>query len=283
LKYDLHSHSTASDGELPPAELVRRAHDMGVDVLALTDHDVLDGIPEARLAATRLGLILVAGVEISVSWEGRLIHVVGLGVDIAEERLKAGLEGLRAQRRERALEIARRLEKLGIGGAYEGTLALAQGQVVSRSHFARYLVAQGHGRDVRATFKHYLGRGKAAYVPCQWATLEEALGWIHAAGGQAVVAHPARYQMGRRLFEAFLEDFVAAGGCGLEVVSSSHTPKECRAMAAWAERFGLYASAGSDFHGAAAGWAELGKIPPLPRGCVPIWQDWRLVRQVAEA
>ena len=283
MKYDLHCHSTASDGELAPAEVVRRAHEMGVDVLALTDHDVLEGIPEASRAAARLGLVLVPGVEISVAGEGRLIHIVGLGIDITAPALTAGLEDLRDRRHQRAREIARRLERQGIHGAYEGTLALARGAVVSRSHFARYLVAQGHGRDVRATFKHYLGRGKSAYVPCQWATLEQALGWIRDAGGQAVVAHPARYQMGRRLFEAFLKDFVAAGGCAIEVVSSSHNPKECRAMADWAQRFGLYASAGSDFHGAAAGWAELGRIPPLPKGCLPIWRDWRLDKAAGEA
>ncbi len=276
MKYDLHSHSTASDGQLSPARLVERAHARGVDVLALTDHDVLDGLPEAQHAAARLGLILVPGVEISVTWEERLIHILGLGIDPDNPQLQAGLAGLRELRRHRAREIGRRLERLGIGGAYEGALALAGGEVLSRSHFARFLVAEGLGRDFKTVFRRYLGRGKPAYVSCRWAALEEAVAWIRAAGGQAVVAHPARYQMGRRLFERFLQAFTAAGGCGIEVVSSSHDHKDCRTMAAWAQRFGLYASAGSDFHGVADGWAELGRIPALPSGCRPIWQDWEL-------
>ncbi|HHH36114.1 MAG TPA: PHP domain-containing protein [Gammaproteobacteria bacterium] len=274
--YDLHSHSTASDGELAPGQLVRRARARGVDVLALTDHDTLEGLSEARTAASELGLVLVAGVEISVTWEGRLIHVVGLGVDPQTPSLQAGLATLRDIRRRRAVEIGRRLAALDIEGAYEGALALARGKVVSRSHFARHLLSRGYGRDFKGVFKRYLGRGCPAYVPCRWAALGEAVRWIREAGGQAVVAHPARYRMGRRLLQAFLEDFTAAGGCGIEVSSSSHTPGECREMARWAARFGLYASAGSDFHGIGKGWAELGRMPPLPAECTPIWQDWPL-------
>ncbi len=274
--YDLHSHSTASDGELAPGQLVRRARAKGVDVLALTDHDAVDGLPEARAAALGVGLVLVAGVEISVTWEGRLIHIVGLGVDPEDRRLQNGLAAACPQFRERAVEIGRRLEALGIEGAYEGALALAKGTVVSRSHFARYLLARGHGRDFKRVFKRYLGRGRPGYVPCRWAALEEAVGWIRDAGGQAVVAHPARYKMGQRLFQAFLEDFTAAGGCAIEVASASHSPRDCRDMARWAARYGLYASAGSDFHGTSDGWAELGRMPSLPEGCRPIWQDWCL-------
>lgn len=281
MNYDLHSHSTASDGRLSPAQVVHRAHAQGVDVLALTDHDVLDGLAEARQAAAALGLILVPGVEISVTWEGRLIHILGLGIDPGDKGLQAGLAGLRVRRQWRAREIGRRLERLGVAGAYEGALALAGGSVLSRSHFAHYLVAQGLGRDFKTVFKRYLGRGKPAYVSCTWAALAEAVGWIKGAGGQAVVAHPARYQMGRRLFEAFLREFSAAGGCGIEVVSGSHTPKDCQMMAGWAQRFGLLASAGSDFHGVADSWADLGRIPPLPPGCTPVWQDWCLDEMTA--
>ena len=278
LNYDLHSHSTASDGALSPAELVRRARACGVDVLALTDHDVVDGIAEARREAAALGLVLVPGVEISVTWEGCLIHVLGLGIDPDDAVLQEGLQVLRQRRRQRALEIGRRLERLGIPGAYEGALALAGGDVLSRSHFARYLVAQGFGSDFSKVFERYLGRGKPAYVPYEWAALQEAVHWIRSAGGQAVVAHPARYRMGARTFSAFLEAFVDAGGCGLEVVSSSHTPKDCRSMARWARRFGLRASLGSDFHGPGEGAAELGSVAPLPPECEPIWVDWDLKR-----
>lgn len=276
LCYDLHSHSTASDGELTPAELVQRACAQGVDVLALTDHDVLDGLSEAMLASQPLGLILIPGVEISVSWQGRLVHIVGLGVNAANQRLQQGLMELRAKRLVRATEIGRRLEALGIAGAAEGARQKSQGQVISRSHFARFLVEQGFARDFKAAFKRYLGQGKAAFVPCEWAGLDEAVAWIQGAGGQAVIAHPARYAMSRRLLCAFLEEFKALGGDGIEVVSSSHSHQEIMAMSAYAQQFGLLASAGSDFHSPASTWAELGRIPALPEDCAPIWTNWQL-------
>lgn len=276
LCYDLHSHSTASDGELTPAELVHRASARGVDVLGLTDHDVLDGLAEAVLTASRLGLILVPGVEISVSWQGRLVHIVGLGLDAGNQPLQQGLMGLRAKRRIRAAEIARRLEHLGIPGAAEGARQESRGSVVSRSHFARFLVKRGFAKDFKTAFKRYLGHGKAAFVPCEWAGLEEAVAWIRGAGGQAVVAHPARYQMSRRLLQAFLAEFRQLGGCGMEVASSSHSHQETAAMAAHARQFGLLASVGSDFHSPMGSWAELGKFPALPEHCVPIWKNWQL-------
>ncbi len=276
LCYDLHSHSTASDGELTPTELVHRACARGVDVLGLTDHDVLDGLSEAVLAASRLGLILVPGVEISVSWQGRLVHIVGLGIDASNQRLQQGLMELRAKRRIRAAEISRRLERLGIPGAAEGAQLISRGDVLSRSHFARFLVKQGFARDFKAAFKRYLGHGKAAFVPCEWSRLGEAVGWIKGAGGQAVVAHPARYQMSRRLLQEFLAEFRQLGGCGIEVVSSSHSHQETTTMAAYAQQFGLLASAGSDFHTPTSSWAELGRFPALPERCVPIWKNWQL-------
>ena len=285
LIYDLHSHSTASDGVLEPAELVKRARDKGVGVLALTDHDVLDGIAEALSAATRYGLVLVPGVEISVTWRRRVIHVLGLNIDPENAELRQGLEGLAEKRRWRTAELGRRLERLGITGAHEGAARLTQGRVVSRTHFARFLVEEGHVRDFKAAFKRYLGQGKRAYVECEWASLEEAVSWIRGADGQAVIAHPARYRLGRRLFTELLEAFKAAGGMGLEVVSSSHSGQENLAMAAWARQFGLLASAGSDFHEPSGSWSELGGMAALPVNCIPVWHDWGLEglysRQVA--
>ncbi len=285
LIYDLHSHSTASDGVLEPAELVQRARDKGVDVLALTDHDVLDGIAEARAAADRLGVVLVPGVEVSVTWRGRVIHVLGLGVDTMNPPLRQGLEGLAEKRRWRTAELGRRLEELGIDGAAEGAARLTRGRVVSRTHFARYLVEAGYVRDFKAAFKRYLGRGRRAYVSCEWALLEEAVTWIRAAGGQAVIAHPARYRLGRGLFTELLEAFKNAGGTGLEVISSSHSRRENLVMAAQARRYGLLASVGSDFHEPAGSWCELGSVAALPGDCIPIWRDWGLedmpLRQVA--
>ncbi len=285
LIYDLHSHSTASDGVLEPAELVKRARDKGVGVLALTDHDVLDGIAEARGAAARWGLVLVPGVEISVTWRRRVIHVLGLNIDPENAALRQGLEGLAEKRRWRTAELGRRLEQLGITGAREGAARLTRGRVVSRTHFARFLVEEGHVRDFKSAFKRYLGQGKRAYVACEWASLEEAVSWIRGASGQAVIAHPARYRLGRGLFTELLEAFKAAGGTGLEVVSSSHSGQENLVMAAWARQFGLLASAGSDFHEPSGSWSELGGMAALPANCIPVWHDWGLEdtypRQVA--
>ncbi len=280
--YDLHSHSTASDGVLEPAELVKRAHQMGVGVLALTDHDVLDGIAEASRAAAACGLVLVPGVEISVTWRRRVIHVLGLNVDVENPVLLQGLQTLTEKRHWRTAELGRRLEKLGIAGAHEGAARLTRGRIVSRTHFARYLVEQGHVRDFKAAFKRYLGQGKKAYVNCEWASLEDAVAWIREAGGQAVIAHPARYRLGRALFAELLEAFKAAGGEGMEVVSSSHSHQENLTMATFARQFDLLASAGSDFHEPTGNWAELGGTAALPGHCVPIWHDWELEEPIQQ-
>ncbi len=283
LCYDLHSHSNASDGVLEPAELVKRAHSMGVNVLALTDHDVLDGIEEARNTAIPLGLVLVPGVEISVSWRRRVIHVIGLNIDVENSALLQGLTGLCEKRQWRTIELGKRLEKVGIMGAHKGAVGLSKGRIVSRTHFARYMVDQGYVRDFKAAFKRYLGQGKKAYVDCEWATLEEAVGWIIDAGGQAVIAHPARYKMGRGLFNEFLSIFKASGGCGIEVISSSHSQQEIMTMAGYAQQYELLASVGSDFHEPTGRWAELGRMAVLPSHCVPIWQGWEQAQRVRRA
>ncbi|HEB96921.1 MAG TPA: PHP domain-containing protein [Sedimenticola thiotaurini] len=274
LRYDLHTHSTASDGTLTPAQLVDRAAAAGVDVLALTDHDTTAGVREAEQEAERRGMALVAGVEISVSWGPQVIHLVGLGVDPLNEPLQAGLAGLRRFREWRAQEIGRRLQKKGIPGAYEGAAALCRGQLVSRTHFARFLVEQGHAGDVRQVFQHFLVRGKPGYVPGEWAPLEQAVGWILDAGGQAVVAHPARYPLNRGRLRRLLGEFREAGGSALEVISGSHSRDDAFTMARHARDFGLHASAGSDYHGPENPWIELGRLPPLPEGVRPIWHDW---------
>ncbi len=272
--YDLHSHSTASDGVLSPAALVRLAAENGVDVLALTDHDSTDGHAEAAAAADEVGIHFVPGIEISVSWRKRLIHVVGLGVDGNFTELQEGLVHLRIKRQQRAEAIGARFEKIGMPDVYAGACALAGG-VVGRLHFAMYLVEQGEARDIQQAFKKYLLKGKRCYVPCEWASLEDALGWIHGAGGQAVVAHPARYKMSRTLFREFLVDFKALGGAALEVACSSHSAEEARLMAGYADELGLLASVGSDFHSPHNSWAKLGQLHPLPDGCQPVWHDWK--------
>ncbi|MET0065638.1 MAG: PHP domain-containing protein [Candidatus Thiodiazotropha sp.] len=272
--YDLHSHSTASDGTLNPRDLVLRAAGAGVHVLALTDHDTTAGVAEAGAAAGGCGLTLIPGVEISVSWEGYTVHLVGLNVDPENSRLQEGLAGLRAFREWRAVEIGRRLQQAGIPGAYDGACGFAEGNLVSRTHFARFLVQCGAAKDERAVFKRFLIQGRPGHVPGNWAPLEQAVSWIHAAGGQAVIAHPARYSMTRTKLRRLLKNFVALDGDAIEVVSGSHSRDDYLTMARHASDFGLRASAGSDFHTPDNPWIELGCLPSLPDGCRPVWEDW---------
>jgi predicted metal-dependent phosphoesterase TrpH len=277
--YDLHSHSWVSDGTLSPAELVARAHAAGVDVLALTDHDDTAGLEEAGAAASRLGVQLVPGAEISVTWERMTVHVVGLGIDARTEALSAGLARLREFRHWRAQEIGRRLERHGIGGAFEGARALARGQSVSRTHFARFLAESGHAKDTREAFRRLLRSGRPGHVPGRWAALEEAVGWIRGAGGAAVLAHPARYGLTATRLRRLCGEFVECGGAALEVVSGSYSVDDCHTMARYARNFELAASVGSDYHGPENPWVELGRLRPLPEGCRPIWEAWPLAPQ----
>ncbi len=273
-RYDLHTHSTASDGSLTPTELTRCAHAAGVRAMALTDHDTLEGLHEAARSASALGMDFVPGVEVSVSWQGLTVHIVGLGVDRDDPVLKRGLAGLREFRDWRAEEIGRRLARHGIAGAFDGARALASGGLISRTHFARFLVAQGHAADVRAVFRRFLVAGKPGFVNGQWAELDDAVRWIHQAGGQAVIAHPARYNATRTKLRRLIGEFAEVGGEGLEVVSGSHSRDDYFNMARHAREVGLLASAGSDYHGPEHPWIRLGRLPALPHGCRPIWKDW---------
>ncbi len=277
-RYDLHSHSLASDGTLTPAALVQAAHAAGIGVLALTDHDTTDGIREAADAAQALGLRLVQGAELSVTWQAQTVHVLGLGLDTENAALQAGLAQLRDSRDLRAEEIGRRLARAGIGGAWTGARALAQGRIVSRTHFAHFLVAQGHAASVRDVFRRFLVNNKPGYVSGQWASLEDALAWIRAAGGIAVIAHPARYGMTASKLRRLIGEFRELGGIGMEVVSGSHTRDNIDTMAALCRNERLLASCGSDYHGPENCWIRLGELPDLPEGCKPVWQSeqWRL-------
>ena len=274
LQYDLHSHSKASDGTLTAPELVQRAHAAGVDVLALTDHDSLDGLAEARAAAAALPLHLIAGVEVSVTWKGQTVHVLGLNLNPDDATLRAGLDSLQAFRDWRAEEIGRRLDKAGIADAYAGARRLASGRIVSRTHFAHFLVEQGRARSVREVFKKFLVNNKPGYVPGQWAALDETVAWIRGAGGDAVVAHPARYRLTGSKLRRLLTEFKEYGGVGMEVVSGSHTTEDMHRMAGVARALDLRASRGSDYHGPENPWVDLGRLPNLPEGCVPVWQAW---------
>lgn len=275
MSFDLHCHSTASDGALPPADVVSRAASQGVATLALTDHDSVAGLAEAAAAAKEAGIEAVAGVEISVTWEGRTVHVIGLHVDPAHPGLDAGLRGVRAGRETRAAAMAASLAAAGVPGALEGAYAFAgQREMIGRTHFARFLVRAGRAASVAAVFRKYLVPGKPGFVKHEWASLADAVGWIRAAGGQAVVAHPGRYDMGRERMARLLGEFRDLGGAGIEVIAGSHTPGMVPRFADLAVEFGLGASVGSDFHAPGEGGRELGRLAALPAHCTPIWNGW---------
>lgn len=273
--FDLHCHSSASDGVLTPAAVVRRAAANGVNVLALTDHDDLTGLAEAEATAQQCGIRLVPGVEISITWGGITVHIVGLGIDPASDALARGLEHVRASRARRAERIAAEFDALGISGTLEGAYSYAGNpNLVGRAHFARFLVGQGVARDVKSVFHRYLVAGKPAYVPHEWAALADAVTWIRASGGRAVVAHPGRYRLTREELRRFLAEFMAAGGESIEVVTGSHTRAQYHEFAQLAREFGFLASRGSDFHGPDESEIDLGQLPLLPADLKPVWYDW---------
>lgn len=275
LSFDLHSHSTRSDGLLTPAELVARAAERGVRALALTDHDEVGGLHEARTRAAQVGITLIDGVEISVTWGDQTLHVVGLHIDPKNAELTAGLEQIRSGREHRAARIASELEQAGIDDSLAGARSYAANpDLVSRTHFARFLVERGHARDVQTVFRKYLATGKPGYVPHQWASLEQAVHWIKASGGIAVLAHPGRYKLDNLQRDALLANFAELGGAAVEVVTGSHTADQFVTWAHHTQRFGLFASAGSDFHGPGESRRDLGELPELPAGCTPVWNQF---------
>lgn len=275
---DLHCHSTVSDGLLAPAAVVGRAAANGVDLLALTDHDEIGGLAEASATAAALGLRFVTGVEISVSWgDDQTVHIVGLNFDSSNQTLRAGLERVRSGRDARAVLMAEELAKAGIDGAYEGALKyVGNPALISRSHFARYIVERGFAPDVKTVFEHWLAKGKPGYVSHAWAGLAEAVGWIRGAGGIAVIAHPGRYRLSADERRELYREFKACGGVGIEVVSGSASEAEMREFAAVAREFGFLASRASDFHGPDESYADLGRLPALPEGLEPVWSAWEL-------
>ena len=275
LNIDLHCHSTASDGLLTPTQLLEHAAAQGVAVLALTDHDNVTGLDEARRTAIEKNITLINGVEISANWRGQTLHIVGLGIDPEYPQLAQGLASIREGRMVRASEIAAQLDKFGIHGSFEGARGNAgEGQLVGRLHFARFLVQQGYAKDVRSVFKKYLVKGKPGYAPHQWVPLGNAIDWIRNSGGRAVIAHPGRYKLGKGALDELLLEFRTLGGEAIEVVTASHTPEQSLLFARHSQRLDLLASRGSDFHGPGESYFDLGRMPPLPDGCKPVWHDW---------
>ncbi len=269
---DLHCHSTYSDGTLTPEQLLARAAERGVKVLALTDHDETSGLLAAHAAAERHGIQLIDGVEISVTWRGQTLHILGLGIDTESAGIKEGLAETRAGRHRRAQKIAEALAECGIPGAMEGARQFAGNpDIIGRTHFARFMVQQGAVKDIKTAFKRYLIGGQPCYVPHQWATLKDAVSWITGSGGIAAIAHPGRYTLDNQQLRELLTEFRELGGEAIEVVSGSHTPQQHATFAAYAHEYGFMASAGSDFHSPQESRYDLGKLPALPAGCVPVW------------
>ena len=274
LNADLHCHSTVSDGTLEPEALAARAKAGGVELWALTDHDEVGGLQRARAAALQEGLAWLAGCEISVSFAGVTVHIVGLGFDADDAALKAGLAKTRGGREERAREMAAGLAQVGIHGAYEGALPyVGNPELISRTHFARFLVERGHCSDTGEVFRRYLTEGKPGYVPHRWAGLGDAVRWITAAGGIAVIAHPARYKFSPTEEYALFSEFKAHGGRGVEVVTGSHSAAEAIKYAETALEFDLLASRGSDFHSPTESRIDLGSLPDLPGRLSPVWME----------
>ena len=273
---DLHSHSNISDGLLSPAELVEHAANHGVRVLALTDHDDISGLAEARQAAVQHGIQLVNGVEISVTWKKRTLHVVGLNINPDDESLRAGLAAVRSSRLDRARQMALGLEKAGIHGSFEAASSYANQSILTRMHFARFLVERQYAKDAKSVFKKYLVKGKPGFVDHQWMSLEAALDLITNSGGVAVLAHPGRYDLRRTNMLLLLEEFRALGGMAIEVVTGSHTAAQYVEYAKYAQMFGLKASQGSDYHGKGISFMGMGRLPDMPGNCIPVWQDWHL-------
>ena len=275
LNVDLHCHSTFSDGTLSPAQVAARAKANGVQVWALTDHDEIDGIPAARAAAAELGMAYVSGVEISVTWAGETVHIVGLRIDETNAQLIAGLHATRSGRERRAHEIAAQLAQVGIPDAFQGALKhVGNPDLISRTHFARYIIELGVQPDIAGVFRHYLIEGKPGFVPHRWATLANAVGWILGAGGVAVIAHPGRYAFDDLAFDAFFAEFKQLGGAAIEVLTGSHTVAHYDEYTRLARRYGFLASRGSAFHDPHESRMDLGQLPALPTGLTPVWHDW---------
>ena len=273
LNADLHCHSVVSDGTLTPEALAARAHANGVELWSLTDHDEVGGQQRAAAAAKALGMKYLSGTEISITFAGKTVHIVGLGFDAQDPRIQQGLLLTRGGRGQRAQEMSDGLALVGIRGAYDGALKFAGNpELISRTHFARFLVESGVCKETNEVFRKYLTEGKPGFVPHRWASLGDAVAWITQAGGVAVIAHPARYGFTPNEEFALFSEFKAHGGQGVEVITGSHTAAEYLTYADMALEFGLAASRGSDFHSPDESHTDLGSLPYLPGKLTPVWE-----------
>lgn len=269
---DLHCHSNVSDGTLTPEVLAQRAKNNGVELWALTDHDEVGGQARAQAAAQALGLPYLTGTEVSVTFAGETVHIVGLGFDHTNTELVEGLRATRGGREERARQMSADLERVGIPGAFEGAMKyVGNPELISRTHFARYIVEAGFCPDTNAVFRKYLADGKPGFVAHKWAGLRDAIGWITGAGGVAVIAHPGRYRFNANEEFALFTEFKAHGGQGVEVVTGAHGPADYAKYAGFCSEFDLVGSRGSDFHSPDESHTDLGRLPLLPAGVTPVW------------
>ncbi len=270
--YDLHCHSTASDGNLSPTQLISRAHQQGVTHLALTDHDTTQGLAEAAIAAAEFKLNLIPGIEISTTWHSHSLHIVGLNFNPLDSGLQAGIKNLQNTRVERAQKIAEKLAKKHIPDAYAAVCKAAASGMITRSHFADFLLKQHHVDTQQEAFDRYLGQGKPAYVSTHWASLEEAIGWITQAGGVAVLAHPMRYKLSANWMNRLLSHFKEVGGMAVEIVTGRSSVDEIKQLELYLKRYELHGSVGSDFHSSTNQWVELGRLKSIPERIKPVWE-----------
>jgi len=273
-KIDLHSHSTASDGELTPEALVEKAKNAGVETLALTDHDTVAGIAKAKSAASKSNIKLISGIELSTRWDNKTIHIVGLNIDANNKNLIATTIHLNQLREERATKIGKKLEKVGINNALEETKLLAGAGTVTRQHFAQFLVNHGHAKSYADVFKRFLVKSKPGYVAVDWPSLDETISNIHSAGGVAVIAHPLRYKMTATKLRKLISEFRSKGGKAIEVVTGNNNMNEITTVTNYAKKYNVAASLGSDFHNNGSPWAKLGNLTGLPQGLTPVWELW---------
>ena len=273
-KIDLHTHSNKSDGELSPYDLVTKASNNGIQILALTDHDTVAGLSEAKRAAVKKNITLINGVELSTQWDNKTIHIVGLNIAAENILIIKTCKKLKALRKERAKKISQKLSKVGIKGAYEYTKKIAVNGNITRFHFAQFLIKQNYAKNQSDVFKNYLVKNKPGYTSANWPNLSETINLINTIGGVAVIAHPLRYKITATKLRKLIDEFKQCGGKAIEVITSHNISKEITTVSNYAKKYNLAASIGSDFHNESMSWNKLGELPLLPEGLIPVWKLW---------
>lgn len=272
--FDLHTHSTASDGILSPELLVEKASAVGINTLALTDHDTVSGLAAAHSAAKNYNVTLINGIELSCLWNNKTIHIVGLNFKAENKTIIDATTHLNHLREERAIKIGEKLKKVGINNAYENAKRIAAGGTVTRQHFSTFLIENGNAKNQSDVFKRYLVNNKPGYASVEWPSLEETISQINGAGGISVIAHPLRYKLTATKLRKLIKEFKELGGKAIEVVTGHNQSNEIEMATGYAKRYDIAASVGSDFHNGNTAWSQLGKLAELPQGLTPVWELW---------